>query len=99
VESRAHKLALALLASVNILLHRIDDLVVVGEVSVVSHAATVETGKWRRQQTNVAKVGRGCGLGSVGRRGRVAMDIMSTNLPSPIRCEDKLLSLQPQMGR
>src|SRR5580704_1267202 len=63
MESRTHEFASALFASVNIHLHCIDDLVVVGEVFVVSHAETVGTGNggvngqtWPKSVANVGEV-------------------------------------------
>ena len=63
MESRTHEFASALFASVNIHLHCVDDLVVVGEVFVVSHAETVWTGNvgvngqtWPKSVANVGEV-------------------------------------------
>ena len=58
MEGGPHKLALALFASVNIHLNRLDDPVVFGEIFALGHTGTVGADSAGRQQTKAAKVGR-----------------------------------------
>src|SRR5437899_3363157 len=58
MEGRTHQLALALLASINVHLHGLEDSVVLGEIFALGHGRDDRAWNAGRQQPNAAKVGR-----------------------------------------